>query len=240
MSSPEGSLDDVPRRVVAVYAHPDDPEVSCAGTLAKWAAAGSEVHLVIGTRGEKGIAERGTGPDQLAGIRADEVAAAADVMGLAGHVSLGYDDGEIQNSRELRAELVSLIRGWRPDVVVAPDPTPRFLGSSYINHRDHREIGDAVLDAVSPAAASPGYFPDAGAPHQVAAVYLTGTLEPDTWVDISASIEAKVAALGCHRSQLGEDVDLVDDVVRQRAKAAGRDAGLSYAEAFRVIRLTRR
>jgi LmbE family N-acetylglucosaminyl deacetylase len=232
-----GIEDAIPGRVLAVYAHPDDPEVSCAGTLARWAAAGAEVRLVIGTRGEKGIAPPGTGPDELTARRAAEADAAAAVMGLAGHESLGYDDGELDNTRDLRAALVGRIRRWRPDVVLGPDPTAVFFGPTYVNHRDHRELGFAVLDAVSPAAGSPAYFPDEGPAHRPAALFLSGTLVPDTWVDVDATLEVKVRALLCHASQLGDDLELAAAAVRQRAASAGRAVGLRHAEAFRVVHL---
>jgi LmbE family N-acetylglucosaminyl deacetylase len=229
--------DGIPERALAVYAHPDDPEVSCAGTLARWTAAGAQVHLIIGTLGEKGTDDAAADPAAVAARRADEARRAAEVMGLAGHESLGRPDGELDNTRDLRADLVARIRQLRPDVVVGPDPTAVFFGSGYVNHRDHRELGFALLDAVSPAAASPAYFPEAGPAHRVRAVYLSGTLEPDTWVDIDATVEVKVRALQCHGSQLGGDTDLAAEVVRRRAASAGRTAGLRHAEAFRVLRL---
>jgi LmbE family N-acetylglucosaminyl deacetylase len=120
---------------------------------------------------------------------------------------------------------------------VGPDPTAVFFGSTYINHRDHRELGFALIDAVSPAAASPLYFPERGPAHQVARLYLSGTLEPDTWVDIADTVDLKVEALRCHASQLGDEAEVVGDVVRARAAAVGRSAGLRHAEAYRLIRL---
>lgn len=232
------TADAVPERVLAVYAHPDDPEVSCAGTLARWARAGSEVHLVIATRGEKGSSDPAADPEDVAARRAAEADAAATVMGLASHELLGYPDGEMINSVELRGRLVERIRRLRPDVVMGPDPTAVFFGSSYVNHHDHREMGFALLDACAPAASSPLYFPEAGPAHHVAAVYLSGTLEPDTWVEITDTLEVKVAALLCHRSQIGADEELAADVVRRRAASAGAQGGVGHAEAYRVLRLT--
>jgi LmbE family N-acetylglucosaminyl deacetylase len=228
----------VPDRVLAVYAHPDDPEVSCAGTLARWAGAGAEVHLVICTRGEKGSRDPATDADELAAARAGEVEAACAVMGLAGVDLLGYPDGELDNTAELRGRLVAAIRARRPDVVVCPDPTAVFFGSGYVNHRDHREVGWATLDACAPAAGSPLYFPEAGAAHQVATVYLSGTLDADAWVDIGPVLDVKAAALACHRTQVGDGGDWVADLVRRRAEDAGRQAGVSgvrYAEGFRRL-----
>jgi LmbE family N-acetylglucosaminyl deacetylase len=222
--------------VLAIYAHPDDPEVSCAGTLARWADSGAEVHLVVCARGDKGRTEGDIDPDQLVGRRAVEAADAAAVLGLAGHENLGYPDGELTNDRELRQRLVGRIRALRPDAVVSCDPTAVFFGNRYVNHHDHREVGFGVLDACAPAAHSPLYFPDAGPPHHVASIYLTGTLSPDTWIDIEDTLDRKVEALWCHRTQVGDDPELVAEVVRRRAGSAGEDAGLRAAEAFRVLR----
>ena len=232
-------FDDVPARALAVYAHPDDPEVSCAGTLARWADRGCEAHLVICNAGDKGSYDPAESPSDLAARRAEETAAAVAVMGLAGHEILGYPDGDIENDAALRHQLVTRIRGLRPDVVICPDPTAVFFGSTYVNHHDHRAVGWAVLDAVAPAAASPLYFPDAGASHRVGELLLSGTLEPDAWVDIEAYLETKIAALRCHRSQLGEGEVVVPDVVRDRAAEAGMAAGgaISAAEGFRLLRL---
>lgn len=231
-------VDDVPASALAVYAHPDDPEVSCGGTLARWTAAGSEVHVVVCAAGDKGSSDPAVRPDELAERRAGEVAAATAVLGAAGHHLLGHPDGEIENTAALRAELVALVRRLCPSVVVCPDPTAVFFGSRYFNHRDHREVGWATLDAVLPAAASVHYFPDAGPPHQVDAVYLSGTLEPDAWIDITDTIETKAQALLCHRSQLRETGEWLRQVVRQRAEEGGRTAGVAYAEGFRLLRLT--
>lgn len=235
----DGTAEDepAPQRALAVYAHPDDPEISAGGTLATWAAAGTEVHLVICTAGDKGANTAGIDPRALAAHRAGEVAAAAAALGLAGHEVLGVPDGELDNTRELQADLVGRIRSLRPQVVVGPDPTAVFFGASYVNHHDHREVGWALLDACAPAAGSPLYFPERGDAHQVAGVWLSGTLEPDTWVDVEAQVSAKVAALRCHASQLGEGGEVVDAVVRQRGEEAGRQVGLACAESFRRLRL---
>lgn len=226
-----------PQRVLAIYAHPDDPEVACGGTLARWAAEGAEVHLVVVNAGDKGSSDASTDPQVLTEKRAGEVAAAAQVLELAAVEMLGVPDGEVVNDPDLRCRLVGLVRAHRPDVVIAPDPTAVFFGDSYVNHRDHREVGWAVLDAVAPAAASPLYFPDQGPPHQVHALLLSGTLEPDAWVDVGASIDRKVAAVACHGSRVGDDPALVDELLRARTAEAGARAGVAHAEAYRRLRL---
>jgi len=228
----------VPARALAVYAHPDDPEVSCGGTLARWAAGGAEVHLLLLTRGDKGSSDPAEDPDRLAERRAGEVAAAAAVLGLTGHGGLAVDDGDLANDAAVRREVVAAIRRVKPDVVVCPDPTAVFFGDTYINHRDHRVAGWITLDAVSPAAGSPHYFPDAGTAHAVGQVFLSGTLEPNVWVDIGATLDAKVEALLCHESQLAGAAfghEVFGDVLRQRAEDGGRIAGVGYAEGFRRL-----
>jgi LmbE family N-acetylglucosaminyl deacetylase len=226
---------DIPQRALAVFAHPDDPEVACGGTLARWSAAGTELHLVIACRGDKGSHDPATDPDVLAAHRAQEVAAAAEVLGVAMVEHLGYPDGEIDDDAPLRGRLIEIIRRQRPDALVAPDPTAVFFGDSYVNHRDHRQLGWAVLDSLVPAA-SPLYVPDAGPAHQVGLVLLSGTLEPDAWVDISAVVDRKVAAVSCHQSRLGGDPALVAELLEHRASEEGRRSGLPRAEAFRRLR----
>ncbi|MFL6204523.1 MAG: PIG-L deacetylase family protein [Acidimicrobiales bacterium] len=223
-----------PERALAVFAHPDDPEVACGGTLARWAGLGTEVHLVIACRGEKGSFDPDTDPDELAASRAEEVARAAEVLGLASVEHLGHPDGEIENDAALRARLIEIIRRRRPDALVTPDPTAIFFGDSYVNHRDHRQLGWAVLDTLVPAA-SPLYVPEAGAAHQVAVVLLSGTLEADAWVDIGSALETKVAAVSCHESRLGGDPDLVADLLAHRASEEGQRAGIDHAEGFRRL-----
>jgi len=232
---------EIPACALAIYAHPDDPEISAGGTLARWADAGAEVHVVVTTRGEKGTNDPDADLDALARLRVEETAAAARVLRLAGQHHLDHPDGELADDRDLRLELVRLVRTIRPDIVCCPDPTAVFFGDGYINHRDHRVTGWATLDSVAPAAATPHYFPELRAEgldvHQVRAVYLSGTLEPNLWVDITDTLERKIEALFCHASQLVETGDWFREFLRESAIAAGRAAGVQYAEAFRRISL---
>lgn len=231
----------VPRRALAVYAHPDDPEVSAGGTLARWAAAGAEVWVLVTTTGDKGSDDPDAVPTEVARWRRDETEAATAALGLAGTLHLGYPDGEIEDTREARAAIVRHVRALRPEVVLCPDPTAVFFGDRYFNHRDHRITGLLALDAVAPAASNPHYFPEqiaeGLAAHQVEEVLCSGTLVPDTWVDITATLDRKVAALACHVSQVGDEAHWVPDVVRERAAAVGAEAGVAHAEAFRRLRL---
>jgi LmbE family N-acetylglucosaminyl deacetylase len=230
---------DVPASALAVYAHPDDPEISAGGTLAAWAAAGAAVHVLITTRGDKGSSDPETDPDELAQLRIAETAAAAKVLGVAGHHHLDYRDGELPDDLSLREQIVRLVRELQPEVVCCPDPTAVFFGDSYYNHRDHRVTGWATLDAIAPAAGNPHYFAahrqEGLAVHNVRAVYLSGTMEPNVWIDVTTTQERKVDALFCHASQLVESGDWFREFLRERAEAGGRAAGVTYAEGFRRI-----
>ncbi len=226
---------EVPERVLAVYAHPDDADVACGATLARWADAGSEVHLLLLADGGKGTSDPAVEPADLAATRALEVAAAVDVLGLSSVEILGIADGEVPEQLDLIETLVQRIRNLRPSCVLGHDPTAVFFGSVYVNHRDHRAAGWALLDAVSPSAAQPHYFPDSGRPHRVNDVLLSGTLEADTYVDVSSTIDRKVDAVTAHGSQLPGDHEWIRSSVRQRAAEVGRAAGVAFAEGFRHL-----
>jgi LmbE family N-acetylglucosaminyl deacetylase len=234
----ETLLEEVPGRALAVYAHPDDPEVSCGGTLARWAKAGCEVHVVVACAGDKGSNDPTVDPAALAARRRAEMSDASEALGVKTLEAWSHPDGELDQVPDLRATLVALVRRVCPDVVIGPDPTAVFFGDGYVNHVDHRTLGWALLDAVTPAASSPLYFRDRGDAHQVTTLLLSGSLEADVWVDVEVGIDAKVRALFCHASQLAEDADeWLADFVRSRAEGEGRRAGVALAEGFRRLRL---
>ncbi len=228
-------LGEVPASALAIYAHPDDPDVGCGGTLAVWSQRGCAVHVLLCTDGDKGTPDPTVDAVELAERRAGEAAAAAAVIGVTSQGFLHYPDGELDHDRTMVEELVGAVRRIRPQVVLCPDPTAVFFGQSYFNHRDHRATGWAVLDAVAPAAALPKYFPDAGIAHQVSSVLMSGTLEPDVWVDISDVVDRKAQAVGCHRSQFPDGPELVMTAVRAGAQDAGRQVGVAFAEGFRRL-----
>ena len=229
----------VPGSVLAVFAHPDDTESACGGTLARWAGAGAEITVVICCSGDKGSSDAKAKPAALIRRRAKEAAAAMGTLGLPTPVNLGHPDGSIDESlrRQIRGEVVELIRQRRAEVVLCPDPTAVLFGRHYVNHRDHRDVGWAALDAAAHEAGLPHYWPDRGAPHQASELWLAGTLEPDTWVDISDSLETKARALMCHESQLEEPGEWLRRMVERRAESDGKAAGVQYAEGFRRILL---
>lgn len=228
---------DKPARALAVFAHPDDPDVGCGGTIAAWSDAGCEMHVVICSNGEKGASTPGTDTDALVARRSAEIDASARILGITAVHRLGRRDGEFENDLALRQELVGLIRTVRPDVMICPDPIAVFFGERYYNHRDHRILGWAALDAAVPAAASPLYFPETGPPHAVDVVLLSGSLEPTVAVDISATVSRKADAIACHESQFTDTGEWFRSVVHERAEEAGRLVGVSFAEAFRRISL---
>jgi LmbE family N-acetylglucosaminyl deacetylase len=230
---------DVPASALAVYAHPDDPEISAGGTLAAWADAGADVHVLITTRGDKGTSDPDADTDALAQRRIEETEAAGTVLGLAGHHHLEYSDGELPDDLAFREQIVRYVRQLQPEVVLCPDPTSVFFGDSYFNHRDHRVTGFATLDAIAPAAGNPHYFPhhrrEGLGVHEVRAAYLSGSLEPNCWVDITKTQERKIDALFCHHSQLVETGEWFREFLRETAEAGGRAAGVTYAEGFRRL-----
>jgi len=229
------------KTILAVSAHPDDVEFTSGGALARWAAEGWIVHLVVCTDGGKGSHDSGIDPAALAARRRAEQQAAAETLGIAEVVFLDYPDGELNRASGLVADLARLVRHFRPRRLLAWDPWRR-----YELHPDHRAAGLATLDAVV-AAGNPHYFPEqiteGAAPHQVSEVYLYGAEEPDTWVDITATFERKVAAIACHRSQVermpnpsgrASGRSLAEDMRRCNADY-GRARGYAYAEAFKAL-----
>lgn len=230
---------DIPQRAMLIYAHPDDIEFSVAGTAARWARGGCEVIYVVITDGNVGSHEEGMTSVRVAEIRRSEQEAAAAVAGAQQCVFLGYHDGLLQPTLELRKDLVKLIRQHKPDVVVCGDPTVYFPGNTRINHPDHRAAATAAIDAVFPAAEMPLLYPELEAdgltPHKVSYVLVSNPAEPTFFVDISETIDTKLKALAEHRSQLG-DWEL-EEPIRTWAADTGKKVGFAYAEAFRLITL---
>lgn len=229
-----------PARVMSIHAHPDDQEFTVGGTLAKWARAGSTIVTVCITSGESGSNER-TAPslakEKLARIREEEQRAACRVLGIQHVEFMHYPDGILQPTLELRRDLTRLIRRYQPQVVVCGDPTMWFYGNSYLNHPDHRAAAQAALEAVFPSAGTRFIFPellDEGLePHEVEQVFIHGSDRSEMYVDISTTLEIKIAALREHRSQLG-DWD-PSEMLREWAREGAAEHGLEYAEAFRVM-----
>jgi LmbE family N-acetylglucosaminyl deacetylase len=229
----------VPERALAIGAHPDDIEFGCGATLAKWAAAGCSVTLLVLTDGSKGTWDGGDEPDKLAVLRNMEQQHAAAALGADRVEFLGRVDGELVNGREEQAEVCRVIRVWRPDVVLGHDPWKR-----YRIHPDHRHAGWLTLDAIV-AARDPHFFPDQPvAVHRPSCVLLFEAEEVDHLEAVDEWIDTKVAALLEHRSQWRSTMAIDDDgtgrdafaaKVRDTATRAAEHTALVAAEAFKRI-----
>ncbi|HEY9075440.1 MAG TPA: PIG-L deacetylase family protein [Anaerolineaceae bacterium] len=229
----------VPRSAMAIVAHPDDIEFSCAGTLARWAKAGARISFVLCTSGDVGIDEPGMTRARAAEIREEEERKAAAIIGASEVIFLHEPDGLLQPTLELRRKLVREIRRFRPEVVVCGDPTVVWAGDDYINHPDHRAAGQAALDAVFPAAGQPNLFEELAeeglSPHKVRKVYSHTWDKASLYVNIESTIEQKIEALRAHKSQM-KDWDPAP-MIRQWAAESAQGKEMLYAEAFRVVTL---
>jgi LmbE family N-acetylglucosaminyl deacetylase len=227
-----------PDRFMVIAGHPDDADFGPAGTAARWIDAGSIGWLVCCTSGDAGGEDPDADPLALAALRESEQRAAAEIVGYAGVTFLHMPDGALVNDLILREHLVREIRTFRPDAVLATDPSVIFYRDGGINHTDHREAGVAAVDAVYPAARNPMAFPAlarAGlAAHRVRRLYLFWPNEPDVRIDISSTVERKIAALRAHASQI-KDPAALDERIRSWAAEEGEAIGVAAAEALRLI-----
>ncbi len=228
------------RRVMVVVAHPDDAEFGCGGSVAKWVREGNEVTYVILTNGDKGSNDRAMTADRLAKIREQEQLNAAHTLGVERVRFLGYPDGEVEDTREVRRDVTAEIRRSHPERLVIQNPF-RTL-NLYASHRDHRIAAGIALDCVYPLARDHLSFPELLAqglePHKVREVYLMWWENPEVIVDISDTMDLKLKALACHASQMG-DWASVEARVRERAAQAGKARGFAYAETFNRIVIPR-
>jgi len=228
-----------PESAMAIVAHPDDIEFSCAGTLARWAKAGARISLVLCTSGDVGIDEAGMTRARAREMRETEARAAAQIMGAAEIIFLGEPDGLLVATLELRKKLVREIRRFRPEVVVTGDPTIVWAGKEYINHPDHRAAAMAALDATFPAAGQPNLFEELAdegfSAHKPRKVYVTVWEGGDTFVAIDETIQVKIDALRAHVSQM-RDWD-PEKMIREWAAGAAAGKEMEYAEAYRVVTL---
>jgi LmbE family N-acetylglucosaminyl deacetylase len=232
----------IPKCAISIHAHPDDQEFTVAGLLAHWVQAGGDVISVIVTSGGAGSNEPSRGEDykpELEKLREVEQTAANHVIGIRETVFLRYPDGVLEPTLGLRHDLTRVIRKYKPEAVVTGDPQGVFYGNGYINHPDHRAAAQAALYAVFPSSETRLIFTDllkeGLEPHKVKRLYVHGSEKSDTWVDIAATIDIKIAALRKHVSQLG-DWD-PEKMIREWAAEEGKDHGLEYAEAYKVMLL---
>lgn len=225
-------------RVLVVLAHPDDPEFFCGATLAKWARQGKEIHYLLLTCGDKGSDDPAMTPDALCADRQVEQRAAGDVVGVKDIRFLDNADGELTNTPAVRREIVREIRRVQPRIVVTSDPLTYLRANMNINHGDHRAAGAATLDALFPAAGNRMYFPElleqGLEPYAPKEVWLAISTEPNMWVNVTDTIDAKIAAIRAHKSQV-KDPESIEKRMRERHLRQDFDEPI-YTESFRVIR----
>jgi LmbE family N-acetylglucosaminyl deacetylase len=239
----EASVDlEPPQRALAVSAHPDDVDFGCGATLAKWAAAGTEVHLLVLTDGSKGTWDADADTAALVATRREEQRESAKLLGLEEVHFLDFVDGELANTREEQAAVCAVIRSTRPDVVFAHDPWKR-----YRLHPDHRHAGYLTIDALV-AARDPHFFAGHGEPHRPARLLLFEAQDVDHVEDATGWLGTKVDALLCHRSQWRSTMDIEPGGpseegqraafatrIRTEAGEAGTTAGIALGEGFKRI-----
>ncbi len=232
-----GSESQESKRILAIFPHPDDAEFSCGGTMARWAREGNDVTLCLVTDGASGSDDPAMTPAGLAEIRMVEQRAAARILGIGEVIFLGKRDGTIVHDMNLRRELTRVMRQVRPHILICGDPSVFWHGNEYINHPDHRATADAVLAAAFPAAGNRLYFPELLVegldPWKIKEIYVSSPATADTWIDISDTIDLKIAALKAHASQMG-DWDPTD-MIKEWAKGDGEkhEPPVAYAEDYR-------
>ena len=220
---------------MVIVAHPDDAEFLCGGTVARWCAEGWKVYYLLTTSGDMGSRDAGMTREKLSSIREKEQREAAKVLGVQECIFLGYRDGFVEDTAELRERLAREIKRCKPDVVVTWNP---FRTS--FTHRDHRLTGQAAMDALYPLARNhlgfPEHLTEGLEPHRVNEVLLAGVEEPDYYVDVTDYFNRKIQALRKHKSQIGQaPVKELRKRLRERMAETGKKAGFELAEGFRRI-----
>lgn len=230
------------KRVMGIFAHPDDPEFFAGASFARWAAEGAALTFVLATSGDKGSADLEMTSDRLIEIREQEERAAAAALGVSEVIFLRYRDGELVPSLELRRDLVRILRMKKPDIVVTCDPMTMYWPGGGINHPDHRAIGEATIDAVYPTARDRLNFPELERDelldvHKVQQVYLAGTRDPNVRVDVTRYMDHKIAALYHHVSQIADMEAMAQRVKERSIDPHSPDDQVRYIEQFCVLNM---
>jgi LmbE family N-acetylglucosaminyl deacetylase len=230
-----------PETFMVVAAHPDDIEMSCGGTVAKWIAAGSHGYFLLVTNGENGGRRCDLTSAELAANREKEQLAAAKVLGVEGVEFLHHADGLVTYTSEFRGEIVRWIRKWKPDALLTHDPTVLILDWNEINHKDHRTVGEAAMDAVYPFARGRLLYADqlkneGLTPHAVKDLLLWDSANANHYEDVEAFMEKRIEAVACHTTQFPK-IDPVGKWLHAYAEKIGTQAKLARAEAFRHVDL---
>ena len=228
-------------RVLVIAAHPDDIDFSSAGTIAGWTDAGVAVSYCVVTDGDAGGFDPAVPRPEIGGIRQEEQRKAGAALGVSDIEFLGYPDGRLIVTLELRRDIARSIRRVKPQRVVLPSPQ-RDLRSMYGSHPDHTATGEAAMCAVYPDARNPWAHPELAAEgfeaHTVSEVWVnSGGDRADHYVDITDTFDRKIAALRAHESQTAHMTELEDMIGRwggAQAKAAGFEKG-RLAEGYVVL-----
>jgi LmbE family N-acetylglucosaminyl deacetylase len=228
--------------VLAVFAHPDDMEICAGGTLARWATAGREVHLLVLTNGDRGSNDPSLSRAALARTRLAETESAASFLGLRSARVLSTHDGELQNTVTVREAVVRRVREVQAETIVSCDPTAVFFENRYYNHSDHRMAGWVALDSVFPGSGNPHFFSEhlgeGLGVQEVLDVWLGWTHEPNRVEPFdAASFRKKVDGLGLHASQITEGIAYWDEALGKDARTSGEKVAAEFAEEFRVLDL---
>lgn len=222
-----------PKRALVISAHPDDSEFGAAGTSYLWTQQGWEFYYCIVTDGSKGSEDPNMTKDILVPLRNKEQRAAAAVVGVKEIYFLNHTDGEVTYNSDIMREIVRMIRTVKPYAVFSHDPN-QIVRNMFINHPDHRAVGEMTLDAVYPMARNRPTFPellDEGLePYSAKEIYLWTASETNFDVDITDVLDKKFEALSKHESQL-EDFENM----KERMKLFWRDDKGRYIERFRRI-----
>jgi LmbE family N-acetylglucosaminyl deacetylase len=219
-------------QMMVVTPHPDDAEFGVAGTVARLTRERKDVVYVVCTNGDKGSSNNNMKSDELVRIREEEQLAAARLLGVREVIFLHYPDQALEDTPEFRKKIVCLVRKYKPHIVVTADPYRR-----YIWHRDHRITGQVTLDAIFPYARDFLSYPDlieqGLQPHKVREVWLWGSENPNYCSDITDTFDIKIAALRCHKSQLGDRRSSeLGKYLRERCRMMAKEEDYELAEAF--------
>jgi LmbE family N-acetylglucosaminyl deacetylase len=228
------------KRILVILAHPDDPEFFMGATLARWGALGHEIRYCLLTTGQKGSQDVNQNPEELAVVRRIEQQNAAAALKVKSVEFLDYMDGEVVPDLEMRKKIVRVIRCHKPQIVISSDPLNYFPGDNRVNHPDHRAAGQAVLDAVFPAAGNPMFFPELIQeenllPVNVAELWFSIPAEANLVVDVSHYFEDKIKAILCHRSQINMDHGKFEEMMKTRWVTVNDQWQQVYLERFRRI-----
>ncbi len=230
-----------PQDILVILAHPDDPEFFCGATLARWARAGHMIRYCLLTCGDKGRNDHNHDipAEALCALRHEEQRAAARVIGVQEVHFLDFEDGYLVPDLNLRRAVVRVIRRFRPTILVTCDPTNFYPHTSYgLNHPDHRAAGQAVLDAVFPAAGNPLYFPELLTeglePHMPREVWISLAAQPNVVLDVTDTWPIKIEAILQHKSQIGDPEALIKRMKNFRTQDSTEESP-RYEEKFRRL-----